>query len=154
MKEHTEARNLLSLAAADALDSAEQRRVEKHLQQCEACRSELNEWMSLTGVLEKIPTPLAPPNLTLRTRRLLERHAITQKKQREMRFIPALVVFSWIAMYLNWRLARLIDVPLTRWMNVSSTTLWTTYIGITWLLTAVLAAGFFIQRARQEAKTL
>jgi anti-sigma factor RsiW len=154
MKEHTKVRNLLSLAAADALEPAEQRRVEKHLQQCEECRAELNEWTCLTGALEKMPTPLAPPNLILQTRRLLERHATAQKKHREMRFIPALVAFSWVAMYLNWRLARLIDVPLTQWMNVSSTILWTAYIGITWLITAVLAAGLFIRQARQEAKTL
>jgi|WetSurMetagenome_2_1015567.scaffolds.fasta_scaffold374115_2 anti-sigma factor RsiW len=150
MKEHIEVRNLLILAAAEALNPAEQKRVEKHLQQCEECRAELDEWMRLTGALEKMPTRQAPPNLALKTRRLLERQAAAEKKQREMRFIPALVVFSWAALYLNWRLVQRIDAPLTRWLDISSTTLWMAYIGITWLATTVLAAGFFVQHARQE----
>jgi anti-sigma factor RsiW len=153
MKEHIEVRNLLSLAAADALNSAEQRQVERHLRQCEACRAEFNDWVGLTGALEKMPTPHAPANLVLRTRRLLERQAAVEKKQREMRFIPALVVFSWAAMYLNWRLVRLIDIPLTRWLDISATTMWTAYIGISWLATAALAVGFLVQYARQEGRT-
>jgi len=153
MKEHKEIRDLLSLAAAGVLDSDEQRRVEEHLLRCEACRAELNGWMSLASALEKVPTPQAPPDLVPQTRRLLERHSALASKRRETRLLPALVVFSWAMMILNFGLVRLLDAPLTRLLTISSATLWVAYIGITWLTTAV-AAGLLVKHARQEGRTL
>jgi len=153
MKEHGEVRDLLSLAAAGVLDSAEQGRVEDHVNRCEACRAELDGWIGLAAALEKLPTPQAPPDLVLQTRRLLERHSDVVIKRRETRLMPALVAFSWAMMILNLGLVRLLDAPLTRLLAISSATLWVAYIGITWLTTA-FAAGLLVKYARQEGRTL
>ena len=154
MREHSGVRDLLSLAAAGGLDTAQQRRVEEHLHRCEACRAEFNGWTRLADALKELPTPHAPPELVLRTLRLLETHAAADKKKRAARAVPAfLILFSWIVTVLNWSLVRLFDLPLARWLDVSSTTVWVTYIGITWLATA-LAAGLLGKHWQQEGKTL
>ncbi len=71
MKEHTIVRDLLTLAAAGLLDPDEQRRVEMHLHQCEACRADLSEWTCIAVALRELPTPQAPPRLVSQTQRIL-----------------------------------------------------------------------------------
>lgn len=68
MGEHASIRELLTLAAAGALDAGEQRRVEQHLRDCAECRAEFQAWGRLAGALEGLPTPQAPPTLVQRTR--------------------------------------------------------------------------------------
>jgi anti-sigma factor RsiW len=152
MKEHSVVHELLPLAAAGALNPREQQRVEKHLRQCETCRSELTDWTGIAVALKELPTPQARPKMVLQTRRLLEIYAAAGNDFCRSRFVPAvLVLFSWIAMFLTWRLVRLIDMPLTQWLDISSTTLWIAFIGVTWLATA-LAAGLLVKHSRQEEK--
>ncbi len=154
MKEHIIIRDLLSLAAADALDPAEQRQVAEHLRLCEVCRAELDTWTRIAGVLRELPAPSVPPKLALQTRRRLEAHAAAGRSLHGSRFLPVfLVLFSWIVTVLTWRLMGLLDIPLIRWLDVSSTIGWVAYMGATWLV-AALAAGLLGRHSQQEGKTI
>ena len=153
MKEHIVVNGLLTLAAASMLDPAEQRRVEKHLRECEACRAELREWTLLAGTLRELPTPQAPPGLVLQTQRILA-YAISFQESQVSRFVLALLVlFSWLVTFATLRFVSLLDIPFARWLDVSSITVWIAYIGVTWLATA-FAVGLLVKHRQQEGKII
>jgi len=153
MKEHIVVNGLLTLAAASMLDPAEQRRVEKHLLECEACRTELSEWTLLAGALRELPTPQAPPRLVLQTQRILA-YALSFQERQVSRFVLALLVlFSWLVTFVTLRFVSLLDIPLARWLDVSSTAVWIAYIGVTWLATA-FAVSLLVKHRQQERKII
>jgi anti-sigma factor RsiW len=154
MKEHFVVRDLLPLAAAAALSPSEQRRVEEHLQCCEACHTEFGEWMQLSRSLKELPTPMASPRLVARTQRLLSYNAVLRGQRANRLGLALLIVFSWMSAIVTLRLVRLVDIPLTGWLDVSSTTVWVVYIGVTWFATA-LAAGLLSKHYwRREDRTV
>jgi anti-sigma factor RsiW len=152
MKEHFAIRDLLTLAAAELLTPAEQRRVEEHLSACEACRAELSEWTQLVGALKQLPIPMAPARLVTRTQRLLFHAALLKRQQASRLGLTLLILFSWMFAFATVQFIRLFDIPLAQWLDVSSTTVWIIYIGATWLATA-LAAGVLGRCWRQEGRT-
>ena len=157
MKEHSEIRELLTLAAAGALDAAEQGRVQEHLRHCEACRAEFAGWSRLSGVLQELPTPQAPSGLVEQTRRAMEMRAAAQRERRAGHFrLGLLLLFAWMVTLLNWPLLQLLNGRLEQWMNVSSgrlTAIWTGYVLLAWMATA-LAAGLLGRRRQQEGRTV
>lgn len=154
MNQHDDIRDLLTLAAAGALDAAEQRRVEEHLRLCAACRAELESWQRLTGALEELPTPQAPMGLVERTRRQLEAQVSVQaERKRKHTLLFWLTVFGWASTLLTWPLlqwgssfAGLLDISVT---EASITQVWIGYIVVTWTVTAIVA-GLLGQRRRQS----
>jgi anti-sigma factor RsiW len=153
MKEHFVIRDLLTLAAADALAPDEQRRVEEHLRHCESCRAEFGEWMRLAGALKELPIPMAPAKLVIQTQRLLSHAAVLRGRQASQLGLAFLVLFSWMFAFVTFRFVRLLDIPLAQWLDVSSTTVWVLCIGVTWFATA-LAAGLLGKHWRQEGRTV
>ena len=153
MKEHIIVRDLLTLAAAGLLDPDEQRRVEKHLHQCEACRAEFREWTRITVALRELPTPQAPPRLVRQTQRILAYAGSFQKHQMGWFGLALLVLFSWLLTFVTLKLVSLLDTPLAHWLDVSSTTVWVVYIGVTWLATA-FAVGLLVKHRQQEGKAI
>jgi anti-sigma factor RsiW len=104
MSGHEEIRDLLTLAAAGALDAAGQRRVEDHLRECRDCRAELEGWQQLTGALKQMPTPQAPMGLVERTRRRMERQAAARVEQQRRRVLLMwLTAFAWASTLLPGR---------------------------------------------------
>jgi hypothetical protein len=57
MSEHDKIRELLALAAADALTSAEEKQVAEHVRSCTACSNELDAWRPIAAELRRLPTP-------------------------------------------------------------------------------------------------
>ena len=57
MNEHDKIRELLALAAADALTSAEEEQVAEHVRSCIACSNELEAWRPIASELRRLPTP-------------------------------------------------------------------------------------------------
>lgn len=154
MIEHSTAYELLALAAVNALDPSEQPQVEEHMRHCEACRTEFDGWIRIIDDLKLLPAPQPSPKLAPRTRRLLEACAAGTRQRHGSRTLSTfLVLFSWIITVLNWFLVRLFNIPLARWLDVSSTTVWVTYIGMAWLATA-LAAALLGKHWQQEGKTI
>jgi anti-sigma factor RsiW len=157
MNEHDAIHELLTLAAAGALDAGEQGRVEEHLRQCEACRVEFAGWLRLTGALKDLPTPQAPPTLVEQTRRAMEIRAAAQRGQRTNHLMLGLMLLvAWTVTLLNWPLLQLLEGSVTQWLHVSSgqlTAAWASYMLLAWLATA-LAAGLLGQRRQREGATL
>jgi anti-sigma factor RsiW len=153
MKEHRIVQELLTLAAADMLDAAEERRVQQHLLHCDECRTEYGKWTWITGALEALPIPQASQGLVIRTQRLLYSTATAKQHQASKAGMALLVVFSWMVAFMTLSFVRMLGVPLTRWLDVSSTTLWIAYIGTSWFATA-LAAGILGKRYQQEGRTI
>jgi predicted anti-sigma-YlaC factor YlaD len=154
MKRHNEIRELLGLAAAGILDPEEQQLIQDHLMHCDACRKDYNDWMMLAKALRELPTPQASPELLLRTRRLVQTHQqMAANNQGKLLFPCLLLAFSWISLFINYRLMRLIDISLSKWMDISTAAFWITYIGVSWFA-AAFAAGFLGRHLRQEGKTL
>jgi anti-sigma factor RsiW len=151
MDGHEEFRDLLTLAAAGALDAAGQRRVEDHLRQCQGCRVELETWQRLTGALKDMPTPQAPMGLVERTRRLMERQAAARAARRHQRLLLVwLTVFAWACTLLTWPLLRLLggalDLP---WSGMSLTEAWIGYVIVSWMM-SVVVAGLLGRRHQQH----
>src|ERR1700751_4731721 len=57
MSEHDKIRELLALAAAGALTSAEEKQVAEHVRSCIACSNELEAWQPIASELRRLPTP-------------------------------------------------------------------------------------------------
>jgi anti-sigma factor RsiW len=144
---------IFDIGVADALAPAEQRLVEKHLRHCDACRAELGEWMQLAGALRDLPIPMAPASLVIQTQRLLSHAAVLKGRQTSRFGLAFLVWFSWMFAFVTFRFVRLLDMPLAQWLDVSSTTVWVAYLGVTWFATA-LAAGLLGKHWRQEGRTV
>jgi anti-sigma factor RsiW len=157
MDQHAEIRELLTLAAAGALDAAEQRRVEEHLRHCSDCRAELAAWQRLTGALEAMPTPQAPKGLVERTRRQMEKRAAAHAEHRWNRTSLAwLIAFAWISTLLTWPLVQFFGGRLGGLLDLSSrgvTQVWVGYAIVSWMA-SIVVAGLLGQRRQQEGRTL
>ncbi len=153
MKEHLIVRELLPLASADMLETDQEHLVQQHLLHCPECRAEYSQWNGIAGALKAIPIPQAPQRLVIQTRRLLYSTVSARKHQASKVGLSLLVIFSWMVAFMTLGFVRMLDVPLTRWLDVSSTTLWVVYIGISWFATA-LAAGILGKRYQQEGRTI
>ena len=149
MDEHSSVRDLLTLAAAGALDPAEQRRVQEHLRHCASCRADFEAWSRLGGALEALPTPQATPGLMERTLRQLESRAAVRAERRYSRALLVWVtVLAWASTLLTW--------PLFQWLagvldlrSQSVTEVWIGYIVVSWMM-SVVVAGLLAQRRRGE----
>ena len=107
--EHDEIRELLSLAAAGALNAHEDQRVSTHLRSCPSCAAELASWQAIEAGLRRIPTPQAPPALVARTiARAQMRFAQELERRSERKVMVLIIVFSWIFVALSWPLAQLL----------------------------------------------
>jgi anti-sigma factor RsiW len=157
MPQHDDIRDLLTLAAAGALDAAEQRQVEEHLRQCPGCRAELESWQRLTGALEALPTPQAPLGLVERTRRQLEAQVSVQaERKRKRTLLLWLTVLGWASTLLTWPLFQLLGGRMAGVLDLSSQGLnqaWIGYLVVSWMISAIVA-GLLGQQRQQEGRTL
>jgi anti-sigma factor RsiW len=153
MNQHDDIRDLLTLAAAGALDAAEQRQVEEHLRQCAGCRAELESWQRLTGALEALPTPQAPVGLVERTRRLMESQSVARAETRQKRIMLfALTAFAWMFSFLSWQLLSMLNGKVVDISSTAVTMVWIGYTMASWL-TAGIAAAMLGKRHHQEGRT-
>jgi anti-sigma factor RsiW len=156
MNNHTDIRSLLTLAAAGALDAAEQRHLEEHLRSCNECRAELAAWQRLTGALEALPTPQAPLGLVERTRRQMESRAAARAEHRRTRNLFVwLTVFAWASTLTSWLGFQFVGDKLAVALDLSFASLtraWVLYTLVAWLATA-LSAGLLAKRS-QEGRTV
>ena len=137
MSEHNTIRDLLALAAADALSIEEQRRVEQHLAQCAACTAELDAWRGMAEGLKRLPTPQPSPNLVERVRVSLERRLAADAERRvNYRLMAFLVLFAWTVTLAGWPIARLLSQGLLGWIDPQFRSTWILLVGytmITWV---------------------
>ncbi len=119
MSEHESIRELLALAAADALDAEQRRRVDAHTAQCEFCRRELAAFDALAGTLRRAPMPQPSPELLARVHVLASaRLAVVRNQSEVSRWLPALVLASWVSALASWPLVSSALGEIGRWFSI------------------------------------
>ncbi len=154
--EHERMRELLPLAAAEALDASEQQAFERHVAECPACASEFEEWRALGAGLKRLPTPMAPAAVVERTRLQIEQELAERNEYRSRRWVLALLVmFSWATTLAAWPIIRLMSGGVTQILELGSAPAWMDMIGyatLTWLTAGVAALILGISRRRRERR--
>ena len=57
---HEDYKEMIPARALSALDAAEDRALDEHLENCSECREELEEWQATTAALAVVPDPVEP----------------------------------------------------------------------------------------------
>ncbi|HEV2206453.1 MAG TPA: zf-HC2 domain-containing protein, partial [Candidatus Acidoferrales bacterium] len=103
MNDHEKIRELLALAAAGALTTAEERQVAEHLRSCADCRNEMESWRSIATDLCRLPTPQPSSRLVQATIARAEAKLAEQAEhdwnRRVMIFVLA---FAWVLTVASW----------------------------------------------------
>ena len=103
MSEHDKIRELLALAAADALTSAEEKQVAEHVRSCVACSNELGAWRPVASELRRLPTP--QPSSWLAQATLARAEAkLTEQAEHDWnrRLMIVVVAFAWVLTIASW----------------------------------------------------
>ena len=103
MSEHDKVRELLALAAAGALTSAEEKQVAEHVRSCVACANELEAWQPIASELRRLPTPqpsswLVPATLARAEAKLAEQ----AERDWNRRVLIMVVTFAWMLTIASW----------------------------------------------------
>jgi hypothetical protein len=103
MSEHDKIRELLALAAADALTSAEEKQVAEHVRSCIACSNELDAWRPIATELRRLPTPQPSSWLVQATLARAEAKLAEQAEHDWNRRVMIVVVaFAWLLTIVSW----------------------------------------------------
>jgi hypothetical protein len=103
MSEHDKIRELLALAAADALTSAEEKQVAEHVRSCIACSNELGAWRPIASELRRLPTP-QPPSWLVQATLARAEAKLTEQAEHDWngRIMIVFVAFAWLLTIASW----------------------------------------------------
>ena len=103
MSEHDKIRELLALAAADALTSAEQKQVAEHVRSCIACANELGAWRPIASELRRLPT-LQPSSWLVQATRARAEAKLTEQAEHDWNRREMILVlsFAWLLTIASW----------------------------------------------------
>src|SRR5271163_824743 len=103
MSEHDKIRELLALAAAGALTSAEEKQVAEHVRSCIACSNELGAWRPIASELRRLPTPQPSSWLVQATLARAQAKLIEQAEHDWNRRVMIVVVaVAWLLTIASW----------------------------------------------------
>jgi anti-sigma factor RsiW len=98
MNDHDAIRSLLPAAAADLVGPEEERRIRRHLSQCESCRRERDQWLVVTDGLRRLPQPVIPSGLVERTQTLALQQTKENAAHRELNWwLAGILVWGWLS---------------------------------------------------------
>jgi anti-sigma factor RsiW len=148
---------LLALAAAGALDPAEEARVSAHLRECAACASEALEWRRLADGLAHLPAPRPPRALVARTVEAVEA-LLAERAERAWNraALGFLVAFAWTLAVVSWLVVDLVTGELALRLSrpVGPAAAWYgAYVVAGWVA-AGAAAVLLGRSAREEGRTV
>jgi len=103
MSEHDKIRELLALAAADALTSAEEKQVAEHVRSCIACSNELAVWQPIASELRRLPTP-QPSSWLVQATLARAQAKLTEQAEHDWnrRVMIVVVAFAWLLTIASW----------------------------------------------------
>ncbi|MGA7218731.1 MAG: hypothetical protein WBX38_10475 [Candidatus Sulfotelmatobacter sp.] len=103
MNEHDKIRELLALAAADALTSAEEKQVAEHVRSCIACSNELEAWRPIASELRRLPTP-QPSSWLVQSTLARAEAKLTEQAEHDWnrRVMIVVVAFAWLLTIATW----------------------------------------------------
>ena len=143
MSEHDKIRELLALAAAGALTSAEEKRVAEHVRSCIACWNELGAWQPIASELRRLPTPQPSSWLVQAT---LARAAAKLADQAEhdwnRRVMIFVLSFAWLLTIASWLAFHFVSARFGSLLGpqFSQTQFGLTQFGQTWISFAAFTA--------------
>jgi hypothetical protein len=155
MSEHDKIRELLALAAADALTSAEEKQVAEHVRSCIACSKELEAWRPIASELRQLPTPQPSSWLVQATLARAEAKFTEQAEHDWNRRVMIVVVaFAWLLTIASWAVFHVVSGRFERFLGPQfSRTLfsqtWISFAAFTaleWLAGAVAAVMLGIRQ--------
>src|SRR5437879_2260988 len=143
MSEHDKIRELLTLAAADALTSAEEKQVAEHVQSCIACSNELGAWRPIASELRRLPTP--QPSAWLVQATLARAEAkLTEQAEHDWnrRVMIVVVAFAWLLTIASWPVFHFVSGRFGSWLEpqFSHTQFGQTQFSYTWISFAAFTA--------------
>jgi anti-sigma factor RsiW len=155
MSDHVTER--LGLAAAGALDSAEEARIDAHLAGCATCATAAGQWRHLAEGLRSLPAPRASRALLARTVEAVER-SLAERSERawNQAALGFVIAFAWTLAVVSWLLMDLMsgELALRLGRPLGTTAAWyAAYVVAGWLMAgaAVVLLG---RGAREEGRTI
>lgn len=154
MSEHEKIRELLALAAADALTSTEEQAVAQHLRTCEACSRRMGSLQSIARDLRRLPTPQPTTALLQRTRLLAEQKLAEEAEYRWQRGVMIFVLaFAWVLTIVSWPLVRLLTGGLLSLLDPQLNRTWVSFAGFAafvWLAGGTAAVLMSLRQRRER----
>jgi predicted anti-sigma-YlaC factor YlaD len=151
--EHNKIREMLALAAADALLPNESELVMQHVRTCPQCSGEVEQWQHLSRGLRQLPTPQPSPDLVQRTVARAEARIIDEREYAwNRRVMISLVLFAWALTLTSWPIVRLVSGGLLSLLDPRLNQSWLGFAGFTSLvwLTGGTAAVLLARHQRRE----
>jgi len=149
--------DLLALAAARALDPADEARVEAHLRECAACASEAARWRHLAEELARMAAPRPSRGLVARTVEAVEERLAERAERAWNRAaLGFLVAFAWTLAVVGWLVADLVRGELAMRLGsaMGPTAAWYAVYVVAGWLTAGAAAVLLGRSTRKEGRTV
>ena len=153
VSEHNKIREMLALAAADALEQNELERMMQHVRTCSQCSAEIEQWQLLSRGLRQLPTPQPSPDLVRRTCARAEARVIAEREHAwNRRVMISLVLFAWALTLTSWPIVRLVSGGLLSLLDPRLNQSWLGFAGFTSLvwLTGGIAAVLLARYQRRE----
>jgi hypothetical protein len=146
--DHNKIREMLALAAADALEPNESELVMQHVLTCQQCSAEMEQWQHLSRGLWQLPTPQPSPDLVRKTCARAEARIIDEREHTwNRRVMISLVLFAWALTLTSWPIVRLVSGGFLSLLDTRLNQSWLGFAGFTslvWLtggIAAILLAG-------------
>jgi predicted anti-sigma-YlaC factor YlaD len=153
MTDHEKIRELLCLAAADALETSEDRLVSEHLRSCAGCAAQLEEWRLLAGGLRRLPTP-QPRGVVVERARAMAQIRLTDHLEYKWNraVMSGLIVFAWILTLMSWPVVKFVSGGLLTMLDPRFSHTWLVFGVFTTLVWAggAAAAVLLSQQQRRE----
>jgi Putative zinc-finger len=155
MSNHDKIRELLALAAADALTRNEEEQVMTHVRSCAACSSDLDGWRLLAAGMRRLPTPQPRPLIVERAR---ARAAIRFAEEAEHRWhrivMMGVILFAWALTLISWPIVRLVSGGLLGMLDPGLNQAWlgfAIFTTIVWMTGGAAAVFLSLQQRRERS---
>ena len=138
MSEHDKIRELLALAAADALTREEETWVAEHVWSCIACSNELEAWRPIASAVRRLPTP-QPSSWLVQATLARAEAKLSEKADHDWnrRVMIAVVAFAWLLTIASWLAFRYVS---ERFGSLLGPQFSRTLFGQTWISFAAFTA--------------
>ena len=154
MSGHNKIRDLLALAASDALDARESELVMQHLRACQECQAEMDQWQRLARGLRQLPTPQPGPDLVERACAKAEARLVEEREYRwNRRVMVSLIVFAWVLTLTTWPIVRLVSGGFLSLLDPRLNQSWLGFAGfmsLVWLTGGVAAVLLSLHQRRER----
>lgn len=154
MDEHQKIRELVSLAAAGALEPHEEQLVMQHVRECATCAAEQETWGMIGSALRRLPTPQPRASVVERARAQAQIRLAEEFEHRWNRtVITSLVIFAWVLTVMSWPVFKLVTGGLVGLFDPSFHHLWFAFVGYSataWIAGGAAAALLSLQSRRER----